>query len=329
MGTFDHMKKIDLHCHLDGSLSYETLCTLAENIGQKLPPQEELQPKLQVGPECTDLGAYLACFDVPLPFLCTAQNFKDAVKGVLRDAAREHVVYMEIRFSPLQSDGYGISHRDMIEAAIAGLREGEQEYGIHGNLILCGMRHLDVSENLRMLRNAGDYYGEGVCALDMAGNEAAYPIMGQREFFEEAKRLGIPFTIHAGECGSADSIRDALALGASRIGHGIAAIQSPALMQELRKRQIPLELCPTSNLQTRAVASKEEYPFRKFRQEGMVLTINTDNRMVSGTDLAREFTWLEREYGLELCEAQELTRAALQASFASEDMKQNIWREIM
>lgn len=328
MGTFENMKKIDLHCHLDGSLSYETLCTLAGNIGETLPPKEELAPRLQVSPDCRDLGAYLACFDVPIPFLCTAQNFKDAVKGVLRDAAREQVIYMEIRFSPLQSDRYGISHRDMIEAAIEGLREGEQEYEVFGNLILCGMRHLDVEENLRMLRNAEDYFGAGVCAVDMAGNEAAFPILGQREFFEEAKRIGIPFTIHAGECGSSQSVRDALSLGADRIGHGIAAAKDPALLRELRDRQIPLEICPTSNLQTRAVASKEEYPFRQFLQEGLNLTINTDNRTVSGTNLDREFTWLEQEYGLEINQAKALTRNALKAAFADDDTKQKIWRNL-
>jgi adenosine deaminase len=283
---------------------------------------------MQVSAECRDLGAYLACFDIPIPFLCTTQNFKDAVKGVLRDAADEQVVYMEIRFSPLQSDGHGMTHRQMIEAAIEGLHEGEKEYGVSGNLILCGMRHMEVSKNTAMLQSAAEYYNNGVCAVDMAGNEAAYPIIEQREFFEEARRLGIPFTIHAGECGSPQSIRDAVSLGASRIGHGIAAAKDPQLMQELFERAIPLEICPTSNLQTRAVQSEADYPFRLFSEKNLLLTVNTDNRAVSGTNLTREWEWLNRQYGTDLEIARKLTRNALDAAFADDDTKQKVWRKL-
>jgi adenosine deaminase len=328
MSTFEKMKKIDLHCHLDGSLSIETIRQLADNIGRKLPEEEQLKEKLQVSPDCRDLAAYLACFDLPLSFLVTPQNFKDAVLGVLRDAARENVVYIEIRFSPLQSDGYGMTYEQMIEAALEGLAEGRRQYGVLGNLILCGMRHMDVEANLSMLRAARSYLGEGVCAVDLAGNEAAYPVLMQRAFFEEAKRLELPFTIHAGECGSPESIRNALNLGAARIGHGIAAVKDEALMDELQRRQIPLELCPISNLQTRAVASESEYPFRKFMERGLKLTINTDNRAVSGTSLDREFGWLEKEYGLTLEEARILTENALDAAFASDDVKQALLKQI-
>lgn len=328
MDTFKAMKKIDLHCHMDGSLSIETIRKLAENIGYGLPPEEELLAKMQVSPDCRDLGAYLACFDVPLPFLCTPQNFKDAVLGVLRDAARDQVAYMEVRFSPLQSMQHGLTFAQMIEPALDGMKEGRETYGVEGNLILCGMRHMDVSKNIEMLRAAREYFGEGVCAVDMAGDEASYPILLQREFFEEAKRLGMPFTIHAGECGSSESVRNALALGASRIGHGIAAARDRALMEELRTKQIPLELCPISNLQTRAVASEEEYPFELFRERGLKLTINTDNRAVSGTSLCREFDWVEQQYGISLEDARELTENALEAAFADDAVKQRVWRQL-
>lgn len=313
---------------MDGSLSIETIRKLAENIRYELPPEGELLSRMQVSPDCRDLGAYLACFDIPLPFLCTPQNFKDGVLGVLRDAARDNVVYMEVRFSPLQSVQHGLTFDQMIEAALEGMREGREKYGVEGNLILCGMRHLDVSENIEMLRAAREYFGAGVCAVDMAGDEASYPILLQREFFEEARKAGIPFTIHAGECGSPGSVRDALALGASRIGHGIAAAKDETLMEELRAKQIPLELCPISNLQTRAVASEEEYPFELFLKKGLNLTVNTDNRAVSGTNLCREFDWLEGQYRLSPEEARRLTRNALEAAFADDAVKQRVWRKL-
>lgn len=328
MGTFDKLGKIELHCHLDGSLSVETIRKLAANLHRELPPKEELLSKMQVRDGCEDLGEYLKCFEIPLPFLCTEQNFKDAVIGVLRDVAKEKVVYIELRFSPLMSAWSGLPYERMIAGAVEGLKAGRERYGVLCNLILCGMRHMAVEENIRMLRIGREFFREGVCGADMAGNEAAYPIQEQRAFFEEAKRLEMPFTIHAGECQSAESVRQAVALGANRLGHGIAAQRDEALMEECRKKRIALELCPISNLQTKAVASGTEYPFDVFRRRGLLLTVNTDNRMVSGTSLTREFEWLEREFRITEEDARELTRNALEASFAEDEMKHEIWKRI-
>ena len=361
MGIFDGMNKIDLHCHLDGSLSVETIRKLAANIGRELPPKEELLSRMQVKDDCRELGEYLKCFEVPLPFLCTEENFKDAVIGVLRDVSKENVVYIELRFSPLMSGWSGMSYERMIAGAVDGLKAGYEQYGVRSSLILCGMRHMPVEENIKMLRIGREFFREGVCGADMAGNEAAYPILGQRAFFEEAKRLEMPFTIHAGECGSAQSVRDAIALGAKRLGHGIAARKDEALMEECRRRRIALELCPISNLQTKAVSSEEEYPFELFWKRGMMLTVNTDNRMVSGTSLTREFEWLQGQYGnagkgvktfagdvtrevfaaeaskmlagdMETFFTEEtaktLTENALEASFAEDDVKHEIWKKI-
>lgn len=329
MGAFDNLNKIDLHCHLDGSLSIETIRKLAFNIQKELPPEKELISRMQVRDDCRELGEYLKCFEIPLPFLCTEQNFKDAVIGVLRDVSKERVVYIELRFSPLMSAWSEVPYERMIAGAVDGLKEGYEKYGVRSRLILCGMRHMPVEENIRMLRIGREFFREGVCGVDMAGNEASYPISGQKEFFDEAKRLEMPFTIHAGECGSAESVRASVALGAKRIGHGIAAWKDESLMEECRRKNITLEMCPVSNLQTKAVASKAEYPFEKFRQRGLLLTVNTDNRMVSGTSLTREFEWLQEQYGITEEAAKALTANALEASFAEDDIKQEIWKKLM
>lgn len=328
MGMFDGMNKIDLHCHLDGSLSVETIRKLASNIDKELPPEEELLSRMQVRDDCRELEEYLKCFEVPLPFLCTEQNFKDAVIGVLRDVSKENVVYIELRFSPLMSGWSGLPYERMIAGAVDGLKAGYEQYGVRSSLILCGMRHMPVEENIKMLRIGREFFREGVCGVDMAGNEAAYPILGQRAFFEEAKRLEMPFTIHAGECGSAQSVRDAIALGAKRIGHGIAARKDEALMEECRQKRIALEMCPISNLQTKAVSSEAEYPFELFWKKGMMLTVNTDNRMVSGTSLTREFEWLQGQYGSTETVAKMLTANALEAAFAEDGVKHEIWKKI-
>ncbi len=247
-----NLKKIDLHCHLDGSLSEETIQKMAQNNGILLPEREELFQRLCAGDDCQDLKEYLDCFEIPLSLLQTEENLEEAVRSLLKDAAKENTLYMEIRFAPLSSVSGGLSCEQVIAAAVNGLKKGRKETGVEGNLILCAMRHTDPAENLEILKAGEKFLGDGVCGVDAAGNEAAFPITVQKAFFEEAKYQGFPFTIHAGECGSAESIRDALALGASRIGHGIAARKDPELIKELRERQIPLEMCPISNLQTKA-----------------------------------------------------------------------------
>ena len=208
---------------------------------------------------------------------------------MIKAGEAENTVYMEIRFAPLLSVSETLSVRDIIEGALEGIKEGCQSSPGKAELILCGMRHMPVEENIRLAKIAADYYGHGVCALDLAGDEAAYPVRQQAEFFRTARELGIPFTIHAGECGSAGSIWDALELGASRIGHGIAAAKDERLMKYCAERGIPFEMCPTSNLQTKAVKSMKEYPLRRFLEAGIPVTINTDNRTVSNTSLTEEF----------------------------------------
>lgn len=140
--------------------------------------------------------------------------------------------------------------------------------------------------------------GAGVCAADLAGAEVPYPMSGFMELFKYAKQLGLPFTIHAGECGNAQNIIDAVEAGAARIGHGIAMRGHDDLERQLSAKGIGIELCPISNLQTKAVASADEYPIREFLDAGLKVTINTDNRTVSNTTLSKELEFIERTYGI-------------------------------
>ena len=230
--------------------------------------------------------------------LASEKSFTEAVKDVMKTAAQEHVVYLEIRFAPMLSVTENLTANKIIEASIKGLKEGENLYGVKGNLILCGMRHQPVESNTKLAEIAADYHGYGVCALDLAGDEAAFPVKQQAEMFRKAKELGIPFTIHAGECGSTQSIWDAIELGASRIGHGIAAAKDETLMRYCADHKIPFEMCPVSNLQTKAVRTMEEYPFLRFLEAGIPVTINTDNRTVSNTSMTKELELLQGYYGI-------------------------------
>lgn len=291
------MEKYDLHCHLDGSLSESCIRRLAEEAGISLDGCQ-LEKELRAEEDCKSLAEYLTKFDLPLRCLTSEKSFTEAVKDVMKTAAQEHVVYLEIRFAPMLSVTENLTANKIIEASIKGLKEGESLYGIRGNLILCGMRHQPVESNTKLAEIAADYHGYGVCALDLAGDEAAFPVKQQAEMFRKAKELGIPFTIHAGECGSAKSIWDAIELGASRIGHGIAAAKDETLMRYCADHKIPFEMCPVSNLQTKAVRTMEEYPFLRFLEAGIPVTINTDNRTVSNTSMTKELELLQGYYGI-------------------------------
>ena len=291
------MEKYDLHCHLDGSLSESCIRRLAEEAGISLDGCQ-LEKELRAEEDCKSLAEYLTKFDLPLHCLVSEKSFTEAVKDVMKTAAQEHVVYLEIRFAPMLSVTENLTANKIIEASIKGLKEGENLYGVKGNLILCGMRHQPVESNTKLAEIAADYHGYGVCALDLAGDEAAFPVKQQAEMFRKSKELGIPFTIHAGECGSTQSVWDAIELGASRIGHGIAAAKDETLMRYCADHKIPFEMCPVSNLQTKAVRTMEEYPFLRFLEAGIPVTINTDNRTVSNTSMTKELELLQGYYGI-------------------------------
>lgn len=304
----------DLHCHLDGSLSEECIKNLAQEAGISI-DGKDLSKELRTDENCESLAEYLTKFDLPLKCLVSENSFTKAVLDVMKTAAKEHVVYMEIRFAPMLSVTENFSASKIIEGALKGLSMGRERYGIDGNLILCGMRHMPVEVNTKLVETAAEYYGYGVCAVDLAGNEAAFPVRQQEGMFQKAKELGIPFTIHAGECGSAQSIWDAIELGASRIGHGIAAAKDENLMRYCAEHEIPFEMCPVSNLQTKAVRSMEEYPFLKFLETGIPITINTDNRTVSNTSLTKEIELLQGYYGIGDKVIEKLMENARRAAF--------------
>lgn len=315
MSFLQNLEKFDLHCHLDGSLSVECIRSMAGQVGIKL-GGDNLEKRLFADFQCKSLAEYLTKFDLPLECLVTKENFTAAVKDVMKTASKERVVYMEIRFAPLLSVREDLSAEQIIEAALEGLKQGTAEYGVRGNLILCGMRHMPSEKNAELVKTAKEYYGYGVCGVDLAGDEAAYPVQQQAEMFEMAKKLGIPFTIHAGECGSVESIWNALELGASRIGHGIAARKDPKLMDYCARNKIPFEMCPVSNLQTKAVKSMEEYPLELFLDKGIPITINTDNRTVSNTSMTRELQMIQGYYGFSDEVLEKLMKNAKEAAFS-------------
>ena len=313
------MPKIDLHCHLDGSLTQRCISRL---LGRNVGIQE-----LQVADDCRNLAEYLEKFALPLQCLQTAEGLKEASKSFLLNLKDDNISYVEVRFAPLLSVNEHLNTSQVMEAVLSGLEEGKKECGISYNVIVCAMRHHNPEESLQMIRDCRVYLNQGLCAADLAGNEAAFPMKDFRNLFAEVKRMEIPFTIHAGECGSVENIVESVEAGAMRIGHGIALRGKKDAIAFCKERGIALEMCPISNMQTKAVARKEEYPIREFLDAGLKVTINTDNRTVSNTTIAKEMKFIQENYGITDDELRQVTENAIEASFANDDVKQMLWKQ--
>lgn len=319
MDRIESYGKIDLHLHLDGSLPAETILGLArkDHIELAADTEEGLRPYLTARADCEDLNEYLRCFDIPLMVLQTAENLRIASCELGRDLEEKGLSYAEVRFAPQLHVLRGLTQEEAVQAVLDGFGQvmEERRGRIRLKAILCCMRGKNCTANMETVLTAARFLGKGVVAADLAGAEGLYPTRDFREEFALARRLGVPFTIHAGEADGPESIWKALEFGAVRIGHGVRAVEDEALMRELAQRGIPLEMCPTSNLQTRAVKSLTDYPLRNFLDRGIRVTVNSDNMTVSDTWAGKEFALLSREYGLTEEEAVKLLKNAKEAAF--------------
>ena len=315
-----NMPKIDLHCHLDGSLP---LTCVQELYGKQVTIQD-----LQVSEDCRNLAEYLEKFDLPLECLQTAENLKKASKAFLTDLPKDQLSYVEVRFAPLLHAHAQLNCFQILEAVIEGLEEGKKETGIFYNVIACAMRHHSQEESMEMFKTAREFLGKGLCAVDLAGNEAAFPMKNFEELFAYARVLELPATIHAGECGSVENIIDSVNAGAARIGHGIALRGNKEAVELCKAKNIGIEMCPISNMQTKAVADPAEYPIREFLDAGLKVTLNTDNRTVSNSTLEKEMDFVQKHYGITDEELWKMTENAIEVSFANDDVKQMLWKKL-
>lgn len=321
-----NMPKIELHCHLDGSMSVELIRKLLKEMGEDY-PAEQLRRELTAPQDCESLAEYLEKFDLPIRCLQTREGLSAAAEDLALAAAKEQVKYIEVRFAPSFSTAQGLSVGEVLESVQSGLKRAEEKADILTGMIVCTMRGLDTETNLAMLKEAREFLGAGVVACDLAGDEKAYPTADFADVFAAAKRYEMPFTIHAGECGSAENIRAAIELGARRIGHGIAMKSDPDLMKLCADKKIGVELCPTSNLQTKALTDFSQYPFREFYQAGIPLSVNTDNRTVSGTTCTDEYMRLAEAGMFQESMCEKIYMSSIAASFADDDVKQILWRK--
>lgn len=316
---------LDLHLHLDGSLDERQLTELCKINGRD--PSDITNHRIKVDESCKSLNDYLECFEYPLSLLQKEEAIEYAVKSLLERLYEQSLLYAEIRFAPSLSTKQGLTQKEVVLAALKGLNQAPK--GIKAQLILCLMRgEGNQKENLGTVEAAKEFLGEGVCAVDLAGAEAVWPNELFEKEFALIRSYGIPFTIHAGEALGADSVKKALEMGTCRIGHGIRAIEDPSVVKELAERKIPLEVCPTSEVDTHCIPSFGALPFNKLREAGVILTINTDDMTVSNITLRDEINKLTFAFKLKDEDVLELFLNSAEAAFLGVDEKEKLKQRI-
>ncbi len=293
----ERLPKAELHVHLDGSLRSETMIELAAEYGKPMPSidAEELRNYMHVK-DARSLVDYLQRFDVTLSVMQTADALERTAYELAEDLAREMVRYAEIRYSPILNTREGLPLTEAVEAPLRGLARAEEHFGIRTALIICGIRNMEPATSRDLADLTVAFKNRGVVAFDLAGAEYNYPAKKHKDAFFTVINKNMAATIHAGEAYGAESIHQALHYcKANRIGHGTRLYEDADLMQYVKDFRVPMEICLTSNVQTRAVRSFEDHPLRLYFDEDLVLSLNTDNRLMSATSLTEEY-WRAHEH---------------------------------
>ena len=321
------LPKVDLHRHLEGSLRLQTLVETARNYDLDVPKELELlRPYVQVTDEPPDAATFLAKFETLRHFYRTPETIYRLAYESVADAARDNVHYLELRFSPQAlSRVRGFSLEEVTDWVIQAVQQASEDFGIHVSLIVTLVRHDSFDQAQKVAEIAFDRHGDGIRGLDLAGDEVNYSARPFKELFLEARRLGLGTTIHAGEWCGADAVRIAVEeMEASRIGHGVRAIEDANLMALLKERGTALEVCLTSNMQTASISAIEKHPLKQFLQNQVPVTLNTDDPCISNISLTDEFEIAQKHLNISYEEMRRMTFMAIDSGFIDLEEKQRL-----
>ena len=325
------LPKTDLHVHLDGSLRTSTILELAEQQKVKLPGDsvDTLRPFVQAGETCESLVDYLKAFDVTLSVMQTYDSLVRTAFELAEDAARENVRYLEIRYSPILHQQKGLPLHHIVQAVLDGLEQARKRYPIQTGVIVCGMRHMSPEISLKLADLTVAFKDKGVVGYDLAGAEDGFPAKHHKEAFGRVHANNISCTLHAGEAYGPESIHQAIhECGTHRIGHGVRLVEDGDLLNYVNDHRIPLEMCPSSNVQTRAVKQMADHPIRLFYDLGLRVTVNTDNRLVTGTTSSRELKILQDELHFNFEELQEVILMGFKSAFLPYTIKRTMLADV-
>ncbi|HEY6724640.1 MAG TPA: adenosine deaminase [Polyangiaceae bacterium] len=329
--TFVALPKTDLHVHLDGSLRLDTILDLAKagNIDLGVTSARELRLAIGCGRHFGSLVEYLRGFEITLKVMQTEEALERTAFELAEDAHRENVRYMEVRYSPMLHTQRGLKLTTVVEAVLNGLRRARETYGVKANVIICGIRNISPESSYQMAELAVAYKNRGVVGFDLAGAEADNPAKHHKEAFQLVRDNNINCTIHAGEAYGPESIAQAIHVcGAHRIGHGCRLREHGDLLHFVNDHRIPLECCPSSNVQTGAVRDLHSHPLKFYFDLGLRVTVNTDNRLITDTSMSKELWLAHTAIGLPFNEIKSLIVAGFKSSFQPFHEKQAMLRRV-
>ncbi len=293
------LPKAELHCHLDGSMRVDTIIELAKEQKVKLPREdpEKLKEYIEAGPDCKSLEEYLKPFDVTCSVLQTKESLIRATYELAEDCAKENIRYLEIRFSPILHLKKGMKLTEVVNSVLTGKNKAEKKFDIIIGILICGLRHFEPQTTLTLAELCVAYKNTGIVGFDLAGAEENFPAKDHKDAFYLIINNNINTTAHAGEAYGPESIHQALHyINANRIGHGTRLRENGDLLNYVNDHRIPLEMCITSNLQTKAVKNIKNHPIKFYFDFGVRVTLNTDNRLISKTTLTDEYMLAIKEF---------------------------------
>lgn len=317
--------KVELHVHLDCCLSYAVIKQLDDTINEA-----EYREAFVAPPKCTDLADYIKRAIRGFELMQTPEQIRLVTFDLFQQLASDHVVYAEIRFAPLQHTMQGLLPVDVVKAVLAATEEAVAGFGIEAGIILCTLRHYSREQSMETAQLVNQFKGTRVVGFDIAADEAGFPIDAHKQAFEFARENLIPCTAHAGEARGAESVWETIhQLLPKRIGHGVRSIEDPDLVKYLADSGMHLEVCVTSNLQSNIYDRVEDHSIEKLFAAGVSLSVNTDARTISDTNLTKEYSKLVHAFGWEKAKFLHCNLEAIRHSFMPEEKKDTLARQLI
>jgi adenosine deaminase len=325
MSKYNKIPKVELHLHLDCSLSFEVV-----NRINPLIEIDEYRSSFQAKPNSSSLNDYISCADRAIELMQTKENLELVVEDLFKQLKKENVIYAEIRFAPLLHCSQNLNENKVVEIICNKAKIESKKNNIAYGLILCTLRHYSKKQSLETVRLVKQYKNKGVVGFDIAADEAGYPLDNHIEAFNYAKSNGLNITAHAGEAKGPESIWESIKkLHTKRIGHGVRCVEDLELVSYLSENDYHLEISLTSNIKTRTYKTYEDHPLNKIYNSSISISLNTDGRAISNTDLSLEYKIAEEKFGWTIDEIKKCNLEAIKHSFTSSSNKSKLIEKII
>tara|TARA_Y100000022_G_scaffold83359_1_gene71802 strand:+ start:2329 stop:3315 length:987 start_codon:yes stop_codon:yes gene_type:complete len=314
---FKNLPKIELHIHLDCSLSYETVKRLRPDT-----TIDDFNNNFKASKSCSSLKQYIKCADNAISLMQSKESLELVMEDFFNQLIEDNVIYCEIRFAPLLHTEEGLNSREVLNIICNSMNILSKESGVITGLILCTLRHYSKEQSMETVKLVEEFKGKGVLGFDIAADEAGYPLDNHIDAFKYAVQNDINCTAHAGEAKGPESIWETIdKLKVKRIGHGVKCIKDPKLVKVLSENNYHLEVCVSSNIKTKTFNKIEDHPISQINKSSISMSINTDGRTISDTDLTNEYELISKNFGWSIEEFKKCNLEAIKHAFISDEIK--------